>query len=187
MGHRSVPKPPDYVPSPPPMVRQFRTYWKMNDPNYKDPEPVWEPRWYFLVGPLMHPPIPASVLDKPNPEVGRANVLNLTLKPWGDLPALIWNGRTQHRIRGTGYEVQSQEEEEEDRLDAYLSMGGKYKKQLYDMWWDEAPHPRAAPMGELAVVYLWDGDSSLLTEEELDQFGIQGWLAKNGPIAPSYS
>lgn len=168
------------------MVRQYITYKKMNNPNYKVPEPVWEARWYFLLGPLMHPPILASVLDKQNPEVGCANVLNVTLKLWGDLPALIiYNGRTQHRIRGTGYKVQSQQEE--DRLDAYLSMDGKYKKQLYDMWWDEAPRPKFPPMEKYAVIYLWDGDRSLHTEEELGQSDLQNWLAKNEHIVQSYS
>lgn len=159
MGHCGVPKPPNFI-------DPITWHWG-NDPNSKYPEPVWRRQWYFLLGPLTDPAVLASVLGRRDlPKVFRANTLNSYVKVWGDsdLPALIWNGRTQFRIHGVAYETESPEESQ--KLDEHLAMGGMYKKQLFGIFWEERPR-QLPPIEKYGVMFFWNGDMSLLREGNL--------------------
>jgi hypothetical protein len=164
MGHCGVPKPPEFVNS-------IHWHWvhipRVTDPNSKAPEPVWRPQWYFLLGPPTDPAVLASILGRHDiPKVFRANTLNSYVKLWGDsdLPALIWNGRTQYRIHGVAYETESPEESQ--KLDEHLAMGGMYKKQIFGIFWEERPR-QLPPIEKYGVVFFWNGDMSLLREGNL--------------------
>lgn len=45
-------------------------------------------------------------------------------------------------------------------------MGGKYKKQIFAIFWEERP-TQLPPIEKYAVVFFWNGDMSLLREGNL--------------------